>query len=101
MVKDDRIYDSTTDKLGNMLTLEKSWNLLDNLNDRANKIVEDVWSSNDINSAIDCQTTHIRKFFLELDEIQRYSIQYWIRHDDEFLDYVECLLGEEFTKSLV
>lgn len=84
-----------------MLTLERSWILLDHLNDKANQIAEDVWSSNDINSAILYQTECLRKFFLELEDSQKQSIQYWIRHDDEFLDYVECLLGDEFTKGLL
>lgn len=83
------------------MTLEKSWILLDHLNDKANQIAEDVWSSNDINSAIFYQSTCLRKLFLELDDSQKQSIQYWIKHDDEFLDYVKCLLGEEFTKDLL
>jgi hypothetical protein len=84
-----------------MMTLQQSWMLLDYLNDKANRISEDIWSTNDINSAILHQTECLRNFFLELNDTQKQSIQYWIIRDDEFLDYVECLLGEEFTKNLL
>lgn len=72
------------------MMLETAWNLLESLNDDANQKSKDVWKS-DANLAVRYQAERFKENFLALDKIHQDVILYWINHDDELLDYFECL----------
>ena len=76
------------------MTLEQAWHLLELLNEDANQKSKDLWLSADFNKAVCYQSFCFKKNLLELDETRQKSIQYWIEHDDEFLDYFKCLSGD-------
>lgn len=83
------------------MKLEEAWNLVESLNEDANQKSKNLWNSNNIKEAIDFQTTCFKKNFLQLDNDVKQELVHWMRNDDEFLDYIECFLGEEFVKSLL
>ena len=81
--------------INNSMTLEQAWNLLELLNEDANRQASDLWSTNEIIKAIQFQSLCFKKGFLALDNNQQQMIQYWIENDDEFQDYFKCLSGDE------
>lgn len=85
----------------NYITLHEAWNLLDSLNDDANCKVTSFWNSLDWQQAMLNQSFHFKNNFLNLDDFQKQSIIFWIKHDDEFKDYFECLSGEDFINNLL
>ena len=83
------------------MKLEQAWILMGSLNDDANEQSNDRWLAGSVAEAIRYQSDCARKKFLDLEETTRQEIIYWVRNDDEFLDYVECILGEDFIKGLL
>lgn len=77
------------------MTLENAWNLLESLNDDANKKSKDIWNS-DVDEAIRYQSSCFRENFLRLDKHQQKLIIGFIKTDDEFRDYFECLSSDMF-----
>jgi len=77
------------------MTLEQAWNLLEFLNEEANRQSKNLWLSYDTNKAIRYQSACFRKNLLELDNDKQQMVQYWIENDDEFQDYFKCLSSHE------
>lgn len=85
----------------NCITLHEAWNLLDSLNDDANSKATSFWNSIDWQQAMLQQTFHFKNNFLNLDNFQKQSILFWIKNDDEFRDYFECLSDADFVRDLL
>lgn len=73
------------------MKLEEVWSLIETINNAANQMSKDLWTSNNVNDAIDYQTTCFRQKFLELDKRQQQAIQRWTERDAELHDYFNLL----------
>lgn len=73
------------------MELEQAWNLIELLNEDANKKCLDVWKSNNIDEAVRQQATYFKNNLSALDKSQLDAIYYWIDRDAEFCDYFKSL----------
>lgn len=78
------------------MNLEKTWKLVESINNKANQESQAYWLSNNIDNAVCYQTECFRNNFLKIEISQQQAIIYWFKNDDEFQDYVKCLAGNDF-----
>lgn len=75
------------------MTLENVWRVIDNLNEKANIKVEDMWLRQNAKEAMHCQSQYFIQFLKEMDDDTKKQIIFWINDDAEFEDFLICLAG--------
>ena len=74
-----------------MIDLQTAWNLIESINENANRRTHNDWTVQNYLKAIELQSECFRNLILELSTQQKKGILHWYNTDDEFKDYFKCL----------